>query len=157
MTYLQRVSDVKAEDVGGRKPPKRHPVILVVEDGNEIAAMFQPICDFLEVGVEHLSSESDLIRALSAHQPMGLVTCMDGVGQDGCHVMMTVAQYDSFLPILLLTGDDAALAGAADAVAELWHLDSVTQYSSLPSVGNIVDFLFRAGRKGQCMRLVTSR
>ena len=85
---------------------------------------------------------------------MGVVAHLDCQGQDGCHVMMTVAQHDRSLPVLLLTGDDPALAGAADAVEELWKLEAVVKFPRLPGIGAIVDFIFRAGRKGRCLRLV---
>ncbi len=85
---------------------------------------------------------------------MGVVAHMDCEGQDGCNIMMTIAQHDRSLPIMLIIGDDAALAGAADAVEELWQLGSVLKTPSLPGIGTIVDFIFRAGRKGRCMRLM---
>jgi hypothetical protein len=85
---------------------------------------------------------------------MAVVCELDGVGQDGCHVMKTVACHDVTLPILMVTGEDAVLAGAADAVQELWKLTDVTTTATLPSIAGLVDFLFHAGRKGGCMRLM---
>jgi len=155
MTYMQRLIEIGSPDsTHEMKPIQRHPLLLVVEDGDAIAATLQPICDFLDIAVERLPSEHDLITALRNYRPMGVVAHLDCHGQDGCHVMMTVAQHDRSLPILLLTGDDPALAGAADAVEELWKLDAVVKFPRLPGMGAIVDFLFRAGRKGRCTRLV---
>jgi hypothetical protein len=57
---------------------------------------------------------------------------------------------------VLLLVDDPALLGAIDAVQEFWQLTSVTKWSQLPGVGAVVDFLFRAGRKGNCMRLMST-
>jgi hypothetical protein len=155
MTYMQRLIEIGPAD-GARniEPIQRHPLLLIVEDGNGIAAALQPICDFLDVAVERIPSENDLAGALRDYRPMGVVAHLDCQGQDGCHVMMTVAQHDCSLPILLLTGDDPALVGAADAVEELWKLEAVVKAPRLPSVGAIVDFIFRAGRKGRCTRLV---
>jgi hypothetical protein len=68
--------------------------------------------------------------------------------------MMTVAAFDPDLPVLLITGDDPTLLGAVDAVADLWHISSVTQWPRLLGIGAMVDFVFRAGRKGNCMRVL---
>jgi hypothetical protein len=155
MTYMQRLIEIGPADCARNiEPIRRHPLLLIVEDGNGIAAALQPICDFLDVAVERIPSENDLAGALRDYRPMGVVAHLDCQGQDGCHVMMTVAQHDRSLPILLLTGDDPALVGAADAVEELWKLEAVVKAPRLPSVGAIVDFIFRAGRKGRCTRLV---
>ena len=56
------------------------------------------------------------------------------------------------LPVLLITGDDPALIGAIDAVEEIWQLTSVDKWQRLLGIGALVDFLLRAGRKGDCMR-----
>ena len=155
MTYLQRLTELgSADSAHNVEPSPRHPLLLIVEDGDDIACAFQPICDFLDIAVERIPSEHDLAGALRDYHPMGVVAHLDCEGQDGCHVMMTVAQHDRSLPVLLLTGDDPALAGAADAVEELWKLESLVKYPRLPKIGVIVDFIFRAGRKGRCLRLM---
>jgi ActR/RegA family two-component response regulator len=155
MTFMQRLIEIgPADSAHNTVPIQRHPLLLIIEDGDEIAAALQPICDFLDIAIERLPSEQDLASALRECRPMGVVADLDCKGQDGCYVMMTVARYDRGLPILLLTGDDPALAGAADAVEELWKLEAVVKSPRLPSIGAVVDFIFRAGRKGQCTRLV---
>jgi len=68
--------------------------------------------------------------------------------------MKVVAAHDPELPMLMLTGGDAALAGAADAVEELWGLTSVVKHSAPPSAREIVEFLFRAGQRGRCLGLM---
>lgn len=155
MTFMQRLIAAGSTDaVETSETIPRHPLLLIVEDGEDIVSVLQPICDFLDIALERLPSERDLAGALRDYRPMGVVAHLDCQGQDGCHVMMTVAQDHRGLPIMLLTGHDPALAGAADAVEELWQLKSVVKSSRVPSVGGIVDFIFRAGRKGRCTRLV---
>lgn len=155
MTYVQRLIEIGSNNVvSATPPPQRQPLVLVVEDGGRTAATLQPICDFLEIGLEQIPSEHNLAVTLRDYRPMGVVAHMDCEGQDGCNIMMTIAQHDRSLPIMLIIGDDAALAGAADAVEELWQLGSVLKTPSLPGIGTIVDFIFRAGRKGRCMRLM---
>ena len=85
---------------------------------------------------------------------MAVVCELDGAGQDGCHVMKTVASHDPSLPVLILTGEDPALVGAADAVEEIWRLTEVSKAERLPGIAGLVDFLFQAGRKAGCLRLM---
>lgn len=155
MVYLRHLTEPDTTvPTLGAGAAKRNPVLLVVEDGAETTSAMLPICDFLGVVTETIPSKQDLAAALRDHRPMGIVAHLDCQWQDGCHVMMTVAQYDCTLPVLLLTGGDPALAGAADAVEELWRLETVVKSPELPSVARIVDFLFRAGRKGSCTRFL---
>jgi hypothetical protein len=129
--------------------------VLVIEDGVRLSAAFRCVCDCLSVGVEQITSRDDLRVALRDVRPMAVVAEMDGAGQDGCHVLMTLAAYDADLPVLLVTGEDAAALGAIDAVEEIWRLSSVTKWPRLLGVGPVVDFLFRAGRKGNCLGLMS--
>jgi hypothetical protein len=139
------------------KPCGRQAVVAVVEDGIRIFHAFWAICEFLDIVVIRVPSRSDLNDVLRGQNPMAVVCELDGVGQDGCHVMKTVARHDPSLPILIVTGSDSILLGAADAVADIWNLTAVTQTPSLPSIAGLVDFLFHAGRVGGCLRLVPAR
>jgi DNA-binding NtrC family response regulator len=155
MTYVDRLlPDRKIEDANWRQPIERQPLLLVVEDDDATTAALQPICEFLDVAIERIPSQLDLANILREFRPMGVITELDCQGQDGCHVMITIADFDRTLPILLLTGDEPSLAGAVDAVEEIWQLESVSQSPRLPSVGEIVDFIFKAGRKGRFARMM---
>ena len=81
---------------------------------------------------------------------MAVVAAMDAARQDGGNVLMTVARHDPSLPVLLMTDGDPRLAGAADAVTELWGLTEVVQAGAWPSPGGLVEFLCRAGLRGNC-------
>jgi hypothetical protein len=135
-------------------PPRRQ---AVVEDGIGIAQELWRICEFLDIAVMRVPSHGDLSSVLLTSAPMAVVCELDGSGQDGCHIMKTVASHDPSLPIMILTGDDPALIGAADAVEEIWQLTEVTKLASLPGMAGLVDFLFHAGRKGHCLRLMPAR
>ena len=77
-----------------------------------------------------MPTEDDLGSVLRLRRPMAVVAEMDAAGQDGCHVLMTVAALDRDLPVLLITGEDPALLGAIDAVEEIWQLTSVDQMAA---------------------------
>jgi hypothetical protein len=138
-------------------PGARQAVVAVVEDGIRISQELWAICEFLDIAVVHVPGRFDLNTVLRGQNPMAVVCELDGAGQDGCHVMKTVASHDRSLPILLVTGNDPFLTGAADAVEEIWRLTDVTHTASLPGIAGLVDFLFYAGRQGGCLRLMPAR
>jgi response regulator RpfG family c-di-GMP phosphodiesterase len=158
MTYTNKTlsSRVTAHDNGAATGQEiREPLVLVVEDGIRLSEAFGVICKCLSVAVERMPSRDDLGSVLRNRRPMAVIAEMDAAGQDGCHVLMTIATHDRGLPVLLITGPDPAVLGAVDAVEEVWELSSVEKWQELLGAGAMVDFLFRAGRKGRCMRLMS--
>ena len=151
MTYMDKAFAVHLVP---QAVENREPLVVVIEDGARLWRAFRGICDCLDVEVAHIASRDDLGSVLRYHRPMAVVAELDAAGQDGCHVLMTVASHDRGLPILLITGDDPALLGAVDAVEEIWDLTSVTRWSEPLGAGEVVDFLSRAGLAGHCMRLM---
>jgi hypothetical protein len=135
----------------------RNAVVAVVEDGVRMSQELWAICEFLDIAVVRVPADYDLGPVLRRYSPMAVVCELDGAPQDGCHVMKTVASHDPSLPILMVAGDDPALIGAADAVEELWQLTGVTKLPALPAIAGLVDFLFHAGRRGNCLRLMPAR
>ena len=157
MTYIDKTFSrtTSANGIAAAGREAREPLVLVIEDGVRLYDAFHDVCDCLNVPVERMSSRGDLSAVLRDRRPMAVVAEMDAVGQDGCHVLMTVAAHDRSLPVLLMTGPDPALLGAVDAVEHLWELASVEKWQQLSGVGPMVDFLFRAGRKGACIHLMS--
>jgi CheY-like chemotaxis protein len=129
-------------------------VVAIVCDDSATVECLAPVCEFLELRMEVVSTEADLVRVLRDQSPMAVITAVESADQDGFHVMKLVARHSRDLPIMLLTQGDAALMGAADAVQDLWGLTSVTRTSGFPVAGQLVGFLFSAGRRAGCMRLV---
>lgn len=129
-------------------------VVVVVSDDPTTIENLAPVCDFLELKMEIVSSGTDLTRILRQQSPMAVISAVDGTDQDGFHAMKVIARYSRDLPIMLLTDGDPMMMGAADAVQDLWGLTSVTRTSGFPVAGQLVGFLFSAGRRAGCMRLV---
>lgn len=158
MTYMDRTfsARVTAQDSGGGAGRgTRAALVIIIEDEAKLTDAFHAICDCLNVGVERVPTHEHLAPVLRERQPMAVIAEIDAAGQDGCHVLMTVAAHDCDLPVLVITGDDPAMLGAVEAVEELWRLSAVEKWPRLLGVGAVVDFLFRAGRKGGCMRLMS--
>ena len=117
-------------------------------------ANLAPVCEFLDLRMEVISAGTDLKQVLHVHQPMAVITDVEGEDQDGFHIMKVIARHSRDLPIMLLTNGDAVLMGATDALQDLLGLTSVTRTSEFPLAGQLVAFLFSAGRRAGSMRLV---
>jgi hypothetical protein len=87
------------------------PPVLVLEDRWTLSATLRNLCAFLEIQVEQLDSDEPLLPFLQRCRPMAVTAPIEAAGQDGAHVLMTVARYDRGLPVLLLNDGGAALAG----------------------------------------------
>jgi hypothetical protein len=140
MTYMdKRLSAVAAQNNGGdAAQPTRQALIVVVEDDFELSSAFRAVCECLNVAIERMQTTGDLGALLRQLRPMAVIAEMDAPGQDGCHVLMTVAAFDRDLPVMLISGEDPALLGAIDAVEEIWQLTSVDKLTQLPGVGAVV-------------------
>jgi DNA-binding NtrC family response regulator len=152
--FIEPAVQLDCQAVAATSQAARRPTVLIVKDSPDLSHAFDPMCSYLGIQVETLPAEQNLIEALLAHRPMAVIAEFEGEHQDGCHVLKMVADYDPTLPCLLLTGGDPRLAGAADAVEELWGLTQVHKLHDLSNLADIVEFLFHAGRMGECMRLL---
>ena len=152
VTTLQRES---ARAAPTERAVGKGQIVLVVEDRPRLSRTVGYICDFLSLPMACVSTGSDLAAMLAEWEPMAVVCDLEGGAQDGCHVMKTVAAHDPALPMLLVTGGDASLIGAAEAVEEIWHLSGVVKLQDMPGLGDVVDFLFRTGRLGGSSSLMS--
>jgi len=133
--------------------PPRHFVLIVRDDGQD-SDYLSSVCEFLDIGVEHVTTGDDLRSMLPILRPMAVIADLDGEVQDGCHVMKMVAEYDRALPVLLLTCSDPALLGAVDAVREVFGLTQVTTATDAAGIGTLVDFICQAARDAGRSRLM---
>jgi DNA-binding NtrC family response regulator len=138
----------------GTAPANRQALIVIVSDSDSAVEQLQRVCAFFDLGVEVVASEEELLPMLRDHRPMAIIADVDGVSSDGFHAMRVVAAYDHDLPIMVLTHGDPVLMGAADAMQELCSLTMVSRTSMKPLAGQLAEFLFAAGRRAGCMRLV---
>jgi CheY-like chemotaxis protein len=133
--------------------PSQGVVVLVCDDPIMLQGL-SSVCEFLDLRAEVVSGEQDLSRALSECRPIAVIGDVEGREMDGFHTMKVVARNNRDLPFMLLTGGSAVMMGAADAVQDFWGLTNVTVSSALPMAGQLVAFLFAAGRQSGRMRLV---
>jgi CheY-like chemotaxis protein len=129
-------------------------VVAVVSDDQATIESLAPVCEFLDLRMQVISSGADVADILREHRLMAVISDIECKDHDGYYVMKVIARFDHDLPILLLTKGESVLMGAADAVQGLCGLTSVTSTSGFPMAGQLVAFLFGAGRRAGCMRLV---
>ncbi len=154
MNMLAPITLPQDDDFLGAMATPQQGVVIVVSDNPATIDRLAPVCAFLELQMTVVSAGTDLTDAMREHAPMAIITDVEGGEQDGFHIMKLVARHNRNLPIMLLTDGDAVLMGAADAIQDLWGLTSVTRTSGFPVAGQLVAFLFSAGRRAGCMRLV---
>lgn len=145
---------IRDHDFPGTVTAAQPGVVVIVSDDPGTIGNLAPVCKFLELRMEVVSGGRDLVQVLREQRPMAVICDVEGKDQDGFHAMKLIARYSCDLPIMLLTDGDAVLMGAADAVQDLWGLTSVTRTSGFPMAGQLVGFLFGAGRRTGCLRLV---
>jgi CheY-like chemotaxis protein len=129
-------------------------VVVVVSDDPSLTERLEPVCAFLDLKAECVSSGQDLLTTLRLQQPIAVISDVEGDEQDGFHTMKVVADFQRDLPIFMLTAGDPILLGASDAVQQICGLTSVAHSSGSALAGELISFLFGAGRRSGCMRLV---
>ncbi len=132
----------------------RTPLLFLVTDDDGLEAQVRELCAFLDIEMMHLDRSARLLPLLRVLTPMAVVAGVDTQSQDGFHVMKVVGCHDPSLPLLLMSGADQVIAGAADAVEQLWALTAVQRSSHAPHAGEIIEFLCDAGRRGHCLGLM---
>jgi hypothetical protein len=132
----------------------RQALVVIACDAPKTIQQVAAVCEFFDLAVEIVPDRGDLGRLLREHRPMAIIGEIDGQHQDGFHTLMVVANYDRDLPVMLLTGGDPVLMGAADAVQEMWKLTMISRTTCAPLAGQLADFLFDSGRRAGSMRLV---
>ena len=128
--------------------------VVMLETADEPSPMLTEVCTALDVEVIHLASHHDLPFTLHHRQPMAVVVVVNRMGPDICQALRSIASFDRTLPVLVITADDPACLGIVDASEQLWRLTGLSSSAEMPDMGYVVDFLFRAGRKGQVGRLL---
>jgi CheY-like chemotaxis protein len=141
-----------ATPVGDQTVLVQHSV-LVVRDANRNNEYLDAVCEFLGIGIGHVTPGEDLEPILRGLRPMAVIADLENEVADGFHVMKMTASFDQSLPILLLTQNDPALLGAVDAVREVWGLRRVAT-SAGDAVGELVDFICHAARHAGKSRLM---
>lgn len=132
----------------------RNAMVAVLEDDTQMSDSLAQVFEFLDLHAVSVPSNRDLGSTLTLLRPMAVIAGADMRGQDGCNVLMEIAQHDAELPVLMITGMDARMAGAIEAIEGIFGLTAVTRRPALPPAGDMVAFLAEAGRAGRCLSVL---
>jgi len=114
----------------------------------------EPVCSALDMQPVRVTSYHEMPFMLHHHTPMGVICVIDPVGRDICRVLRGIAGYNPDLPVLIVANDDPACLGVMDAAEQLWGLTGLHTIPQDPAPGDLVTFLFHAGRHGKTGRLL---
>jgi hypothetical protein len=121
-------------------------VVLVVEDTPRLSEAIRPVCDYLGLATEIIGPDVELPALMRDRRPVCVFTELETRDRDCCNVMQAAATYDRSLPILIVADCEDALLGVVDAVEDLLALSNVSKVKSVPSRGDIAEFLLKACR-----------
>ena len=141
------------QPVAGPPGIRRSNLLVVIEDEPSLSHQLGPICDFLGIGIQAIPSAEHLGLVLDEYRPLAVIAPFESVYQDGGHVLKSVAIHDATLPVMILTDRNATYIGAVDAMVGLLNLTSVQTPNGDPGMGELVDFLARAGQHARCRRI----
>ena len=131
------------------------PVVLVLEQHERLSRGYGHLFDYLGIRLARVRAGQALAAAVRAEQPMAILWSLDADGFDACQVLATIAEHDRTLPILVVAGKDARTVGIVEALEELWGFSEVHKFSGNPELQEVVEFLFRAGRKNGTCRMLS--
>ncbi|MBV8093733.1 MAG: hypothetical protein JOY71_24745 [Acetobacteraceae bacterium] len=123
-------------------------VVLVSDQPNDrLATQIKPLCEYLGVSLEQVSTSEGLGHTLRTTRPVAVVSdCQAGV-LGIWHIIEAVVAHDRHLPTLVVTGSDRKMGQVVQGVAKLWQAEGVETMPGAPATKDLVEFLFRAGMR----------
>ena len=79
-------------------------LVLVVDDRKDVAATLADMCRAYGFSAEVAENDVGMLALLERYRPAGVIVDMMMPHQDGFEAMKEIAQYDRFLPVMLVTG-----------------------------------------------------
>jgi len=130
------------------------PVLIVVEKTARAALAISEVCAFLGIRVELLDDTNGVAQTLHELRPIAVLAIADEIDCTVYDLLMAVAGFDADLPVLMATDDRASISGAVHAAHKLWQLTDLTHLTRAIETRDLIDFLFRAGRKSDTGRMM---
>lgn len=122
------------------------PVAVIIEQRGRVADCYSHVFDYLGVRLILVRSVAELRATLFAERPMAVIWELDA-GLDSGEVLHTVSELDRHIPVLLVAGTDARTMALLDSMIRFWRMTGVTKLAEEPQLQELVEFLFRAGRR----------
>jgi hypothetical protein len=130
------------------------PVLIVVRKSARVSLAIGEVCAFLGIRVEPIDDTAGIAQTLTELRPIAVLAIADEIDCGIYDLLMAVAGFDADLPVLMITDDRASLSGAVHAVQKLWQLTDLVHLTRTIETRDLIDFLFRAGRKSDTGRMM---
>lgn len=136
---LQRVVSRRPQKSGGRQ------TVVIVERWTSLSRDYAHVFDYLGLRPHPVRAEAELDAALGVDPPIAIIWEL-AAGLDSGAVLHTISAFDRHLPVLIVA-DTPRTPGVIDSMIRFLHIADVVKLSSEPAIRDVVEFLFRAGRK----------
>lgn len=130
------------------------PVLVVVETAPSLSVATDEVCSALGIRVEFVDDTLALAETLHALRPIGVLAVVEEIDCAVYDMLMAVAGFEPDLPVLLATDDRASVRGAVNSAHRLWQLTGLIHVTRRLETGDVMEFLFRAGRRNGTGRLM---
>jgi hypothetical protein len=130
------------------------PVLVVIENTARVSLAINEVCTFLGIRVEPLEDTIGIAQTFEELQPIAVLAIADEIDCAVYDLLMAVAGFDADLPVLIVTDDNDSISGAVHAAHKLWQLTDLVHLTRSIDTRDLIDFLFRAGRKSDTGRMM---
>lgn len=130
------------------------PTVVIVEERERLSRDYSHVFDCLGIRRNNARSVDELKATLCTHAPMAIIWEL-AAGFDSGEVLGAISEFDRNLPMLIIVGDDSNMPGTVDSMIRFLRIADVTKHSGEPVLRDIVEFLFRAGRKSGRLRVLS--
>jgi len=157
MSRIRDIAFAQIVSASPTAPPNEHvadPVLIVIEKSTALAVAIDEVCRFLGIRVVPIEDTVGVADTLAELRPIGVLTVTDTIDCAVYDLLMAVAGFDADLPVLMITGDHASVCAAVRSAHRLWQLTDLVHLARGVETRDIIDFLFRAGRRSDTGRLL---
>lgn len=128
--------------------------VVLIEPRPHIANDYGHVFEYLGIRLNPVRSVEQLTEVLHRGRPMGVVWDL-AAGLDTGEVLHAVSELDRSLPMLMVAGEDARTRMLLDSMVRFWRMTCVATLTAQPELTEIVEFLFRAGRRSGQFRILS--
>jgi hypothetical protein len=130
------------------------PVLIVVEKTTRVSLAINEVCAFLGIRVEPVRDTAGIAGTFDELRPIGVLAVVDEIDCAVYDLLMAAAGFDADLPVLVITDGRPSTSAALHAAHKLWQLTDLTALTRGIETRDLIDFLFRAGRKSDTGRMM---
>jgi hypothetical protein len=145
---------VAVRDVPATHMAPGAPLIAVIEQDEAVTGEFRHVFDYLGVHIDRIVSVEQLRGALHGRRPMAVIWQV-AAGLDSGEVLHAVSDADRTLPLMMIAEDNSRTLVLLDSMVRFWRMLGVMKLARPPELRELVEFVFRAGRRSGEFRVLS--